>query len=256
MLNIFGTSAFEDNYIWFVQPSDSNAVLIIDPGDADPVLAMIQERQLQPVAILITHGCHDHVDGISRLLEDYDIPVYGPRNEFIPNISYPLGRSDDVNILNFPPISVLDIPGHTKGHIGFVIEGNLFCGDALFAAGCGRLHSGPAETLFQSLRTISQLADDTKIYCAHEYTQSNLRFAIEVEPDNVAIQQRIIDTDELRAKGLPSIPSFLGLERKTNPFLRCEFESVKQSVEQQARFVHATPAQVFKSLRLWKDNFQ
>ena len=255
MLNIFSANAFEDNYIWFIQAADSNAVLIVDPGEAAPVIALLKERQLQPTAILITHGCHDHVGGINRLLEDYDIPVYGPKNEFIPSITHQLIALDEVKVEGFPPIYVLDIPGHTSGHIGFVMEDNLFCCDALFAAGCGRLHTGPAELLFQSLQTIAQLPDETNIYCAHEYTQSNLRFAIAVEPDNTDIQQRIINTDALRGKGMSTLPSQLGLERKTNPFLRCDSEGVKHAVEQQASVEFTETDQVFKSLRLWKDNF-
>jgi len=256
MLTIHAINAFEDNYIWFIQAANSSSVLIVDPGDATPVLEALNKYELTPVAIIITHGCHDHVDGIEVILEHYDVPVYGPKNEFIPCITHPLSACDDLVISEqFPIISVLDIPGHTKGHIGFLIEGKLFCGDALFAAGCGRLHSGPAEVLFQSIQTIAALPDDTQIYCAHEYTVANLKFAITVEPKNEAIAQRIIDTDRLRQQGLPSLPSSLGLERQTNPFLRCGQSGVKEAVTSHSAVRLDTEEQVFKQLRLWKDKY-
>jgi hydroxyacylglutathione hydrolase len=255
MLKIQAISAFEDNYIWFIQAPTSQATLIVDPGDATPVLATLKQQNLIPVAILITHGCHDHVDGINTLLSHYDIPVYGPNNEFIPQLTYPLIEKDEVAITDFPLITVMDIPGHTKGHLGFLIGDGLFCGDALFAAGCGRLHSGPAKVLFKSLQKISQLSDDTKIYCAHEYTEANLKFAAIIEPHNKDIQQRISETALLRHKGLPSLPSSLDLELKTNPFLRCDKATVRQASEQYANQTLATSEQVFTSLRLRKDSF-
>lgn len=256
MLKIDAIPAFKDNYIWFIQAPDTQHILIIDPGDAKPVIDTIVKYDLIPVAILITHGCHDHVDGIELLLKRYDIPVYGPSNEFIPYLTHPLTACDDlmVNPL-FPSLRVLDIPGHTKGHIGFLIEGCLFCGDALFGAGCGRLHSGPAEVLFKSLQQIAKLPLDTLIYCAHEYTQENLRFASLIEPDNLAIKQRVVETKRLQQEDKPSLPSVLSLELQTNPFLRCDLEEVKNAAETWSSQQLETERQVFTALRKWKDEF-
>ncbi|MDQ7073304.1 MAG: hydroxyacylglutathione hydrolase [Gammaproteobacteria bacterium] len=223
MLTIQAIPAFKDNYIWFIQLEGSQKVIIVDPGDAAPVIQTLKDHALVPIALLITHGCHDHVGGIEMIIKQYDLPIYGPSNEFIPYISHPLSECDDLVIDDtFPAIQVLDLPGHTKGHIGFLMAGNLFCGDTLFGAGCGRLHSGPAEVLFNSLQVIAQLPEETNIYCAHEYTENNLRFASMIEPDNDDIKQRISDTAQMRQQGKPSIPSTLRVELATNPFLRCD----------------------------------
>ena len=256
MLNIHAIPAFEDNYIWLIQDQGSQHVLIVDPGEAQPVLEAIKRQNLIPVAILITHGCHDHVDGIEELLQHYDVPVYGPKNEFIPHITHPLSACVGLIIEpSFAAIRVLDIPGHTKGHIGFLIEGCLFCGDTLFGAGCGRLHSGPARVMFDSLQQIAQLPKETVVYCAHEYTENNLRFAAMIEPENNEIQQRIKDTAVLRQQNLPSLPSDLALELATNVFLRCQQESVIQASRQFAGERVSSPAEVFSILRTWKDQF-
>jgi hydroxyacylglutathione hydrolase len=253
MLNIHPVNAFEDNYIWFIQAPNSQQVLIVDPGDHKPVVAAIEQHGFEPVAILVTHGCHDHVGGIEALLSDYDIPVYGPKNEFIPHITHSLSEHDSVDIQGFPNISILDIPGHTKGHIGFLVEDKLFCGDALFAAGCGRLHSGPASILFTSLNKIKQLPEHTEIYCAHEYTENNCRFAIIVEPDNTSLQKRLSETSLLRQQGRITLPSTLSLELATNPFLRCDKTDVINSVQAYAGEIMQSEQQVFTALRLWKD---
>jgi len=256
MLKIDAVPAFNDNYIWFIHAADKQHVLIVDPGDAQPVIDAIVQQNLIPVALLITHGCHDHIDGIEALLKHYDVPVYGPKNEFIPHLTHPLSACDALIIDPlFPTCRVLDIPGHTKGHIGFLIDSNLFCGDTLFAAGCGRLHGNPAEILFNSLQQIADLAADTKIYCAHEYTEANLRFAATIEPNNKSIQQRIIATKKIRQQGLRSLPSQLDLELQTNPFLRCTQTEVKHAAEKNSAQQLATPRQVFTALRKWKDSF-
>lgn len=255
-LTIQAIPAFKDNYIWIIQAEGSQHVLIVDPGEAEPVLRAIRQQNLIPLAILITHGCHDHVDGINKLLQHYDIPIYGPKNEFIPSITHPLFACDNLIIdSGFPAMRVLDLAGHTKGHIGFLAEGRLFCGDVLFGAGCGRLHSGPAAAMFESLQQIAQLPKATVIYCAHEYTESNLQFATMVEPDNMSIKQRITDTAHLRQQGKPSIPFSLDQELMTNPFLRCDQRGVIQAVQDFAGKKWLEPADIFRHLRLWKDQF-
>ena len=256
MLTIQAIHAFKDNYIWFIQVVGSNKVIIVDPGDAEPVVKAIESQKLIPIAILATHGHHDHIGGIEVLLKHYSVPVYGPKNEVVPCITHPLSARENLVIDSlFPVIKVLDIPGHTKGHIAFLIDGNLFCGDTLFGAGCGRIFSGTATELFNALQRIGQLPKETLIYCAHEYTENNLRFAAVIEPDNDEIQQRIRDTAQIRQQGEPSIPSTLALEIATNPFLRCEQHTVKRAAENYNEQELAMPKDVFIVLRAWKDQF-
>ncbi len=256
MLTIHAVPAFNDNYIWLIQAANSPKVLIIDPGDAEPVFDAIAQYQLEPLAILITHGCHDHIDGITSIIEQYQIPVYGSKIEGIPHLSHAVTASESLLIDDeFPAVTILDLPGHTRGHIAFLIEDALFCGDTLFGAGCGRLHSGTVKQLYNSLQKIAQLPDTTKIYCAHEYTQANLHFAAAVEPNNLAIQQRIKDTAQLRKKEMPSLPSDLALERATNPFLRCDQADVIASAQRSAGKPLHNPVDVFTALRSWKDKF-
>lgn len=256
MLNIQAIPAFNDNYIWFIEDTDTRHVLIVDPGDAMPVIKAIEQQKLIPVSLLITHHHHDHIGGIEQLLEHYDIPVYGPKIATIPSITHPLKANDTLVIDSaFPAITILDISGHTAVHIAFLFDNHLFCGDTLFGAGCGRLLGGTAEQLFHSLQKIAQLPADTQIYCAHEYTQANLHFAEAVEPDNSDIQQRILDTAILRQQGKPSLPSTLALELATNPFLRCDQPNVIQAVEIFSGKQLLTAIEVFTELRLWKDRF-
>ncbi|NQZ53884.1 MAG: hydroxyacylglutathione hydrolase [Piscirickettsiaceae bacterium] len=256
MLNIHPISAFNDNYIWLIEQPESRRILIVDPGDAIPVIQAIERQRFIPIALLITHHHHDHIDGIDQLVERYNIPVYGPETTTIPSITHPLTTSDTLIVdSDFPAITILDISGHTALHIAYLFDNCLFCGDTLFGAGCGRLLGGTATQLFQSLQQITSLPTQTKIYCAHEYTEANLRFAAIVEPNNLDIQQRITDTSIIRQQDKPSLPSTLALELATNPFLRCEQTTVIQAVEQFSGKQLATPIEVFTELRLWKDQF-
>jgi len=256
MLTIQAVPAFNDNYIWFIQAPDSRNLLIVDPGDAEPVIEAIEQQQLNPAALLITHHHSDHIAGINKLVTHYDIPVYGPKYEAIPSLTHPLTACGNLIINSvFPSITVLDVPGHTRGHIAFLIDGNLFCGDTLFGAGCGRLLGGTAKQLHASLQLIARLPEQTKIFCAHEYTQANLRFAALVEPNSTAIRQRIVDTDALVTNHKPSLPSQLKLELETNPFLRCKQPEVIQAAQQfSGHQLHGSEA-VFTTLRRWKDQF-
>ncbi|PHS71464.1 MAG: hydroxyacylglutathione hydrolase [Methylophaga sp.] len=256
MLNIQAVPAFNDNYIWLIQSPNSQHTIIVDPGEAKPVIRRLSEQHLKPVAILITHQCHDHVDGINTLIERYDIPVYGPDKENIPCLTHPLVATKRLTINDhFTPIEVIDTPGHTAGHIVFYLDNVLFSGDTLFGAGCGRIHNGTAEQLFYSLQQLADLPPQTKIYCAHEYTEANLVFAQTVEPNNIDIQQRIKDTLILRQRNLPSIPSTLTLELATNPFLRCDQKEVIQAVQSFSGRTLITAVEVFTELRKWKDQF-
>ena len=256
MLTIQAIPAFDDNYIWLIEDPDTHRVLIVDPGDAAPVISALKQQHLTPVALLITHHHHDHIGGVGALLDHYDMPVYGPKTESITGLTHPLSANPALTVDKaFPTITVLDIPGHTVGHIAFLIGDNLFCGDTLFGAGCGRLLGGTAEQLFQSLQQIANLPIYTKIFCAHEYTEKNLRFAATVEPDNIAIQQRIKTTASCRQQNLPSLPSDLALELATNPFLRCAQNTVIQSAQKFTGQILPTPVDVFTALRSWKDQF-
>jgi len=255
MLKIDAVPAFNDNYIWLVHASDSQHVLIVDPGNAEPVISAVHQQNLIPVGILITHHHDDHIGGVAQLTTEYNIPVYGSNHSSRREITHPLNMSKPLVIEGFPEITILDVAGHTEDHIAFLIENNLFCGDTLFAAGCGRLLGGTAEQLFKSLNLIAELPKDTQIYCAHEYTLANLAFAATVEPENIDIQQRTIATRKLRQRLLSSLPSELTLELKTNPFLRCEKNDVKKAAETWCSQQLKTPLQVFTELRKWKDSF-
>jgi hydroxyacylglutathione hydrolase len=253
MISIHPIPAFRDNYIWLIRFGDRQAA-VVDPGDATPVLQALQQQDLELAAILITHHHWDHVDGFKDILDIYKVPVYGPDSEHIDLISHPCREGDTIAI-NGLELKVLEVPGHTSDHIAFHGHDALFCGDTLFAAGCGRLLGGTAAQLYESLKKISQLPISTHIYCAHEYTLANLKFAQAVEPGNGAIKQRRKAAEQTRGKNQPTLPSTLKEELATNPFLRCNEEAVIVSAENFANKKLDTPAEVFTALRLWKDNF-
>lgn len=253
-MKIEGIRALKDNYIWAVVDETQHTALIVDPGDAKPVIDFLKTHHLSLLAILITHHHWDHTNGIAELLEEFPAPVYGPANEAISGLTHPLKENTPLHVKGFPhEIRVLEIPGHTSGHIAYLVDGNLFCGDTLFAAGCGRLFEGTAEQMTVSLGKITALPGETKIYCAHEYTLNNLRFAELVEPGNTAIAERMQKVKELREKNLPSLPSTLWEEKNTNPFLRCDSGEIKESVEKHASEMLDGSLAVFKALRKWKD---
>ncbi len=262
-LKVSRIPAFEDNYIWFIhglpEKQAEKQIIIVDPGEAWPVLQSIKQNQYQPQAIFITHHHGDHTGGIREILARFDIPVYGPAHESIPTISHKLDETKTVS-LNSMGLSfkVLDVPGHTLGHIAYLYradnkDSSLFIGDTLFAGGCGRIFEGTAEQMHHSLDKLLQLDDNTWVYCAHEYTQENLVFAQRVEPENTVLLQRIKDTRELRSAGKATVPSLLKLEKQTNPFLRFNYQSVIKAAEQFAGKHLSTPAEVFSTVRYWKD---
>lgn len=257
-LSLIPIPAFTDNYIWMVK-NNHNAI-VIDPGDAKPVLDALG-KDLKLSSILITHHHHDHTGGVSELKQATGAKVYGPRNENIPDCDVKLDESDIVNIgqpnLQF---KVIDIPGHTSGHIAYI--GNLdndtpviFCGDTLFAVGCGRVFEGTNQQMHASLCKIKDLAPNTLVCCAHEYTASNIRWALNVDPNNLALQKRADETTKLRAINQPTVPSILGLELKTNPFLRTDNADIIASANQYAAKNLSTPVDVFACLRQWKNDF-
>ncbi len=256
MIEIIPIPAFKDNYIWLLVNITNNHCIVVDPGDASPIIRLIAQQQLLLDAILITHHHHDHCGGIKQLTELYPVPVYGPAHESIDGVDHPLNENDEIYFVNFAiKFIVINIPGHTKGHIAFYSTGMLFCGDTLFSAGCGRLFEGTAEQMFKSLSKISSLPVDTQLYCAHEYTADNLRFAQTIEPDNIHIQKSIEITHTLRAQNRPTLPSVLHKELMINPFLRCHQDSVINSVKLHNGEPISDPIKIFQALRSWKDIF-
>jgi len=260
MRTVLAVPAFADNYIWLLGHDQGPEVAIVDPGDAHPVLAAIEAGGLRPVAILITHHHRDHTGGIEAIVARHPVPVYGPAHEDIPHRQHPLGEGDH---LPLPAISaalqVMDVPGHTRGHIAYYQPpdpaggAQLFPGDTLFTAGCGRLFEGTAEQMQHALARLRALPDDTLVYCAHEYTQANLVFAHIAEPENDAISQRLQAVRAARQAGRATVPAPLGLEKATNPFLRWDAPNLVDHAETFAGRPLKTAVEVFAAVRHWKD---
>lgn len=257
MFKITAIPALQDNYIWAMH-NDKQAV-VVDPGEALPVLEFLAEQGLTLAAILCTHRHHDHIGGIAQLSAVYNVPVYGRRHEKNPHISHDLRDGEQLRLDVFGLVfDIIETPGHLDDHIAYcaanAVPEILFCGDVLFGAGCGRNFEGTPEQLHHSLQRLSRLPETTLVYCAHEYTASNLRFAIACEPGNPAVQQRIADTAKLRAQNLSTVPSTIALEKATNPFLRCTVPAIVHHLQQRG-LNDPSPAAVFAALRQWRDNF-
>jgi hydroxyacylglutathione hydrolase len=257
MLRVTPVNAFSDNYIWLIHEREaSRRVVAVDPGDSVPVIQYLHREGLELAAILITHHHADHVGGVSRLVELFDVPVFGPADESIPCRTTALAGGDQVSLddldLHF---DVVDVPGHTAGHIAYYGHGALFCGDTLFSAGCGRLFEGTPKQMSRSLDVLAALPPETKVYCTHEYTLSNLRFAATVEPGNAALADYVRDAEATRADGNPTLPSTLSLEIQINPFLRCDEETVRQAAERHSGRMLQDRVAVFTVVRAWKDVF-
>lgn len=247
-----------DNFSFLVGASESSQVAVVDPCDSQPVLDELANHQLELVAILNTHHHGDHVGGNRRLLEEFPgIPVYAHQSDQhrIPGITHPVDDGDRVDAAGIG-YRVLFVPGHTNGHIAYYTEGTLFAGDTLFAAGCGRLFEGSPETMNHSLnQKLAPLPDETAVYFAHEYTLSNLRFAATIEPNNPQIQERLSQVRAARASGRWTVPTSIGLEKQTNPFLRVQEPSLVDGLRDRLG-EHPTSDQVFANLRSAKDRFR
>ncbi|MDH0630054.1 hydroxyacylglutathione hydrolase [Pseudomonas mosselii] len=259
MIQIDALPAFNDNYIWLLQDTANRRCAVVDPGDAGPVLAWLgQHPDWVLEAILVTHHHHDHVGGVEALKQASGATVYGPASERIPGRDVALEDGAQFQALGLT-FEVMAMPGHTLGHIAYYTAQSptplLFSGDTLFAAGCGRLFEGTPEQMHHSLQRLAALPAETEVYCAHEYTLSNLRFARAVEPENPHVLQRFEDVTRLRADNRISLPSTIGLERLTNPFLRTAETFVKQKADEWKGHSNPTQATVFAALRSWKDVF-
>jgi hydroxyacylglutathione hydrolase len=253
-IQVSGIPAFKDNYIWVIH--DDCHAAVVDPGDATPVLRFLQDRQLTLTALLITHHHADHVDGLSQLRRLASVPVFGPRSEDIEDVTQRLGEPDSITLPHLNMVlRVIDVPGHTAGHIAYFGENRLFCGDTLFACGCGRVFEGTPAQMFNSLDKLAALPENTAVYCAHEYTLSNIAFAQAVEPDNLELHQRAIAAAETRRQGKPTVPSTIGQEKATNPFLRCRSPAIAQAIESHTGTHPADTIAVFAALRQWKNTF-
>jgi len=257
MIKIDALPAFTDNYIWLLQDTKQRRCAVVDPGDAGPVEAWLASKsEWQLTDILITHHHFDHVGGIERLKAATGARVLGPANESIPGRDLGLSDGDHVDVLGLS-FSVMAVPGHTLGHIAYLQADQhwLFCGDTLFAGGCGRLFEGTAEQMHSSLSRLAALPEQTQVYCTHEYTLSNLRFASAVEPENSAISQRLQQVTQWRENAQISLPSSIGLERATNPFLRSTQPAVRDRIAEREGHGDQNSVRVFAALRAWKDTF-
>lgn len=259
-LKIIPIPAFKDNYIWLIH--DGEQAIIVDPGDATPVFSILENLNLNLQTIFVTHHHHDHIDGVTDLLEKYpNAQVYAPSLDKYAFKHYPINEPNTIYLEHFKlHFKIIAVPGHTLGHIAYYaeytdsqnnLENILFCGDTLFAAGCGRIFEGTYKQLYDSLQKLAKLPAETKVYCTHEYTQNNIEFALSIEPNNQTLIERYHETKHNRALDIPSLPSTIRLERNTNPFLRCYSEEIKNLINQK----NAEDLEVFRTIRELKNNY-
>jgi hydroxyacylglutathione hydrolase len=253
--------AFSDNYIWAISSNLGQKMALVDPGDADVCINFIEQEQMQLSSILITHHHADHIGGINKLVEycknkQWPLTIYGPESENIPHCDVALNDSHTVKLADVDlEFSIIDLPGHTSGHIAYLSQDNLFCGDTLFSGGCGRLFEGTPSQMLSSLEKLSALPECTRVYCAHEYTQANLNFALTVEPCNTELVHYYNQVLQKREQGIATIPSSIMLENKINPFLRCNEPSLMTSAAEFSSNKVNNKLQTFTIIRAWKDNF-
>jgi hydroxyacylglutathione hydrolase len=257
MLTINSIPAFNDNYIWLINNNDTgcseNGCAVVDPGQAEPVLEYLKQHQLTLEAILITHHHADHTGGITALLRAFpQAKVVGPADEAIPSMTHGVSDGDQIALFGHT-FDIMSLPGHTLGHIAYLGDKKLFCGDVLFSAGCGRVFEGTYEQMFTSLQRLRALPDETQVYCAHEYTTSNLLFALAVEPGNQDLLNYREQVQQRRSNNQPTLPTSLAVEKRINPFLRLEEVEVIQSVAN--RTENNSAIGIFAALREWKNQF-
>ena len=254
MINIEPIEAFSDNYIWLVTTNEGS--IVIDPGESSKTIELLKKRDLNLKAILITHHHFDHTGGIDEVKLFSSTKVYGPKNDISSiDVRVEVGQALSLIGIDF---EIIELPGHTMDHIAFYTNNNgnplLFCGDTLFAGGCGRVFEGTFEQMHESLMKLKSLPANTKVYSGHEYTTANLSFAKEVEPLNKNIISRYNEVLKLRKEGIPTLPTTIEIELKTNPFFRCDVEEVQDSLLKKFN-IERNEQEIFKALREWKDNF-
>lgn len=256
-MKIIPIPLLKDNYGYLLVCEATNRAAIVDPSEGEPVLRRVEEEGVELISILNTHHHRDHTGGNAYLLQQKpELEVFGARvdQDRIPGITHPLAEGDEVQV-GEERGTVLFIPGHTRGHIGFLFSGSLFSGDALFAGGCGRVFEGTPEQMTDSLGKLRSLSGDTLVYCGHEYTEKNLQFALTVEPNNPKVRRRLEEVQGLRVRDQFTVPSRLGDELETNPFLRWESEEIKAGLSERFPGVGTDPVAVFAKVRELKDAY-
>lgn len=257
MFDVTPIPAFNDNYIWAISIANSNQIAVVDPGDAAPVEQYLSDNNKELAAILVTHHHHDHTGGIEALVSSHGVAVYGPSNSQFPGITHPLNDGDEL-VLFGHNLQIKTIPGHTLDHISYLSEQDnpqIFCGDTLFLAGCGRIFEGTPAQMLEAMNYFKALADDTEVYCTHEYSMANLKFAAAVEPGNADIDAVAKRCYELREEDKPTLPSSIAQERLINPFLRTEEPSVIEAANTFAGQSLSSELEVFTAVREWKNQF-
>ena len=253
MLSVEPIKAYTDNYIWLVSTNEGS--IVVDPGESKEILNLIDTNEIDLKGVLITHHHYDHTNGLLDLTNKINLEVYGPKK--IDGINNIVKESDKFSLIGID-FEVIEIPGHTLDHLAFYSSNNkdpiLFCGDTLFAGGCGRVFEGTFEQMFKSLKKISNYPKETKIFCGHEYTLSNLNFALEVDEDNNQLADEYINVKKLISSDIPSLPTNLNKELKVNPFLRCNEINIKNKVIDKFDIID-DELEIFTALRKWKDNF-
>ena len=253
MLSVEPIKAYTDNYIWLVSTNEGS--IVVDPGESKEILKLIDTNKIDLKGVLITHHHYDHTNGLLDLTKKINLEVYGP--EKIEGINNIVNESDKFSLIGID-FEVIEIPGHTLDHVAFYSSNNedpiLFCGDTLFAGGCGRVFEGTFEQMFMSLKKISKYPKETKVFCGHEYTLSNLKFALEVDKDNKDLMNEFNNIKKLISSDIPSLPTNLKKEFKLNPFLRCHDIDIKNKVIEKFDIID-DELQIFTALRKWKDNF-
>lgn len=256
---IYPIPAFSDNYIWTIVDKETKNAVIVDPGDAKPVIEEFKLKKLNLTAILITHHHYDHTGGIKNLLDHYSkqkITVYGPKIENIPYLTHKLENNDEITLLNSNvKLKIISIPGHTLGHIAYFGNDLLFCGDTLFSAGCGKIFEGTTEQMFTSLQTLKNLPKSTKVYCGHEYTLNNLKFAEYIEKSNPYIYKKMELVNKKRNSNIPTLPSSIEEELLINPFLRTDKKEIQDSAKIYKNKSQLTEIEVFAAIREMKNSF-
>ncbi|WP_289007357.1 hydroxyacylglutathione hydrolase [uncultured Idiomarina sp.] len=252
-MRVHAIEAFDDNYIWAIETNNNDKVIIVDAGEAKPVQQWLEQNNKSIETILVTHHHYDHTGGIAELLEHTACPVIGPENPDIKTLTRTVTEGDELTVGSIQ-WQVLTTPGHTLDHISFYTPGFLFCGDTLFSCGCGRMFEGTPEQFTQSLLKLRKLPGETRVFCAHEYTQANVNFALKVEPENAVLQSYAEKVRMLREQEQITLPSTLQLELAINPFLRFDQKSVIEAANKHAGSVKNSPEDVFYTIRQWKDN--